>query len=67
MLLKALVQLFAEKFLQSKKNGLLNNGTCRLRMWLLFLFQTTMTFILMFLQRTVCWCLGNLVRQELVT
>lgn len=50
-----------------RKNGLLNNGTCRLRMWLLFLFQTTMTFILMFLQRTVCWCLGNLVRQELVT
>ena len=50
-----------------RKNGLLNNGTCRLRMWLIFLFQTTMTFILMFLQRTVCWCLGNLVRRELVT
>lgn len=50
-----------------RKNGLLNNGTCRLRMWLIFLFQTTMTIILMFLQRTVCWCLGNLVRRELVT
>jgi hypothetical protein len=65
--LKHLYSSLLRSFCRVRKNGLLNNGTCRLRMWLLFLFQTTMTFILMFLQRTVCWCLGNLVRQELVT
>ena len=65
--LKHLYSSLLRSFCRVRKNGLLNNGTCRLRMWLIFLFQTTMTFILMFLQRTVCWCLGNLVRRELVT
>lgn len=50
-----------------KRNGFPNSGTYRLQMWLSFLFQTILTCILTFLQQTVCWFLGNLVRQELVT
>lgn len=65
--LNSLSSSLRRSFCRVRKNGLLNNGTCRLRMRLLFLFQTTVTCILMFLQRTVCWCWRNLVRQELVT
>ena len=52
--------------LQVRRGGLLNNVTCRFRMLLPFLFQTIQPCILTFLQQTVCWCWGNLVRQEIV-
>lgn len=65
--LNSLSSSLRKSFCRVRKNGLLNNGTRRIRVWLIFLFQTTLTFMSMFLQRTVCWCLGNLVRQDIVT